>query len=88
MTQHLPNPYRREADIVADRLAGLGNAVDWPAAARTARPWVDAVRKHPPPFWAMESLLKEYPIASASRAVASWPFQICIGSCSTQPGCG
>ena len=65
MTQHLPNPYRREADIVADRLAGLGAAVDWPAAARTARPWVDAVRRHPPPFWAMESLLKEYPIASA-----------------------
>ena len=65
MTQHLPCPYRREADIVADRLACLGDGLDWPAAAQTARPWVDAVRKHPPPFWAMESLLKEYPIASA-----------------------
>jgi RHH-type transcriptional regulator, proline utilization regulon repressor / proline dehydrogenase / delta 1-pyrroline-5-carboxylate dehydrogenase len=26
---------------------------------------VQAVRKNPPPFWAMESLLKEYPISSA-----------------------
>ena len=65
MTQHLPSPYRPEAEIVAARLACLGDSLDWPAAARAARPWVDAVRKHPPPFWAMESLLKEYPIASA-----------------------
>ncbi|MCY7318287.1 MAG: L-glutamate gamma-semialdehyde dehydrogenase [Ramlibacter sp.] len=65
MTQHLPSPYRPETAIVAAHLALLEGALDWPAAARTARPWVDAVRKHPPPFWAMESLLKEYPIASA-----------------------
>src|SRR6478736_3068503 len=65
MTQHLPSPYRPEADTVAGRLAMLEGALDWPAAARVARPWVDAVRRHPPPFWAMESLLKEYPIASA-----------------------
>ena len=65
MTQHLPCPYRPETDIVADQLSLLEGALDWPAAARAARPWVDAVRKHPPPFWAMESLLKEYPIASA-----------------------
>ena len=65
MTQHLPSPYRPESDIVSARLALLEGALDWPAAARAARPWVDAVRKHPPPFWAMESLLKEYPIASA-----------------------
>jgi RHH-type transcriptional regulator, proline utilization regulon repressor / proline dehydrogenase / delta 1-pyrroline-5-carboxylate dehydrogenase len=30
-----------------------------------AAPWVRAVRENPPPFWAMESLLKEYPISSA-----------------------
>ena len=65
MTQHLPSPYQPEGEIVAARLAWLDGALDWPAATRTARPWVDAVRKHPPPFWAMESLLKEYPIASA-----------------------
>jgi RHH-type proline utilization regulon transcriptional repressor/proline dehydrogenase/delta 1-pyrroline-5-carboxylate dehydrogenase len=64
MKQHLPSPYRPEADMIATRLALLGDALDWPSAAQTARPWVEAVRKHPPPFWAMESLLKEYPISS------------------------
>jgi len=42
-----------------------GSGLDWAAAAQVAQPWVQAVRKHPPPFWAMESLLKEYPISSA-----------------------
>jgi RHH-type transcriptional regulator, proline utilization regulon repressor / proline dehydrogenase / delta 1-pyrroline-5-carboxylate dehydrogenase len=64
-TQRLPSPYRPEAAIVADRLAALRGALDWEAAARDAAPWVDAVRRHPPPFWALESLLKEYPISSA-----------------------
>ncbi len=61
----LPDPYRPEADIVADRLATLHGALDWTAAAQAARPWVQAVRENPPPFWAMESLLREYPISSA-----------------------
>jgi RHH-type transcriptional regulator, proline utilization regulon repressor / proline dehydrogenase / delta 1-pyrroline-5-carboxylate dehydrogenase len=63
--QRLPTPYRPEADVVAQRLDALRGALDWPAAAAAARPWVEAVRRHPPPFWAMESLLKEYPISSA-----------------------
>jgi hypothetical protein len=61
----LPFPYRPEADIVASHLQRLSGALDWAAAAQAAQPWVKAVRKHPPPFWAMESLLKEYPISSA-----------------------
>ncbi|MDQ6881776.1 MAG: proline dehydrogenase family protein, partial [Pseudomonadota bacterium] len=65
MTQRLPSPYRPESGIVCGQLAALQEALDWAAAAATARPWVEAVRQHPPPFWAMESLLKEYPIASA-----------------------
>ncbi|MBG9388574.1 L-glutamate gamma-semialdehyde dehydrogenase [Caenimonas aquaedulcis] len=64
-TQRLPFPYRPEAGVVGDRLRSLGGALDWAAAAQVARPWVEAVRRHPPPFWAMESLLKEYPISSA-----------------------
>ena len=63
--QRLPSPYRPEADVVAQRLEALQGALDWAAAAAAARPWVEAVRRHPPPFWAMESLLKEYPISSA-----------------------
>ena len=64
-SQRLPTPYRPEADTVAARLRTLHDALDWAAAARVAAPWVQAVRDHPPPFWAMESLLKEYPISSA-----------------------
>lgn len=62
---HLPIPYRPEADVVSHRLASLEGALDWSAAAAAATPWVEAVRRHPPPFWAMESLLREYPISSA-----------------------
>ena len=61
----LPNPYRPEASIVAQRLNTLANTLDWASAAKAAAPWVQAVRDNPPPFWAMESLLKEYPISSA-----------------------
>ncbi|WP_309684626.1 proline dehydrogenase family protein, partial [Polaromonas sp.] len=61
----LPFPYRPEADTVASLLQRLGGALDWAAAAQSAQPWVNAVRENPPPFWAMESLLKEYPISSA-----------------------
>ena len=50
---------------IASRLGSLAEALDWAAAARVAAPWVQAVRQNPPPFWAMESLLKEYPISSA-----------------------
>ena len=64
-TQRLPDPYRPEAAVVAQRLAALRSALDWADLAQTAAPWVQAVRDHPPPFWAMESLLKEYPISSA-----------------------
>ncbi|HCX81458.1 MAG: bifunctional proline dehydrogenase/L-glutamate gamma-semialdehyde dehydrogenase [Curvibacter sp. RIFCSPHIGHO2_12_FULL_63_18] len=61
----LPTPYRPESEIVAQRLQQLDGTLYWAHAARTAEPWVQAVRENPPPFWAMESLLKEYPISSA-----------------------
>ncbi len=65
VAQRLPFPYRPEAEVVARHLQSVNQALDWAAAARTATPWVQAVRDNPPPFWAMESLLKEYPISSA-----------------------
>ena len=61
----LPLPYRPEADVVAACLQSLQHALDWPAAMHVAAPWVEQVRRHPASFWAMESLLKEYPISSA-----------------------
>ncbi|RYX92310.1 MAG: L-glutamate gamma-semialdehyde dehydrogenase [Comamonadaceae bacterium] len=65
MPDRLPFPYRPEAAIVTDRLEALAGALDWASAALAAQPWVQAVRDNPPPFWAMESLLKEYPIGSS-----------------------
>jgi RHH-type transcriptional regulator, proline utilization regulon repressor / proline dehydrogenase / delta 1-pyrroline-5-carboxylate dehydrogenase len=61
----LPSPYRPERQVIEQRLQSLQGALDWAAAAHTATPWCQAVRENPPPFWAMESLLKEYPISSA-----------------------
>ena len=64
-TARLPFPYRSEAQVVAASLAVLSGRLDWPAVLAAAQPWVQAVRDKPAPFWAMESLLREYPISSA-----------------------
>jgi RHH-type proline utilization regulon transcriptional repressor/proline dehydrogenase/delta 1-pyrroline-5-carboxylate dehydrogenase len=61
----LPSTRRPEIEVVNRHLQTLAGALDWSAAAAVAAPWVRAVRESPPPFWAMESLLKEYPISSA-----------------------
>ena len=61
----LPYPYRPEVDVVEAALARLNGQLDWAPVIRTGRPWVEAVRDKPAPFWAMESLLREYPISSA-----------------------
>jgi len=59
----LPTPYREELAIVHRNVGSAAAVLDWPQVIETARPWVTAVRDNPPPFWAMESLLKEYPIS-------------------------
>ena len=66
-TSRLPAPCRDEAAVLQGLLATLrqGAGLDWAAVIDTARPWVAAVRDKPAPFWAMESLLREYPISSA-----------------------
>ena len=61
----LPFPYRPEVEVMVQLLKSLDGALNWAEAAQVAQPWVLAVRKNPPPFWAMESLLREYPISSA-----------------------
>ena len=64
-TPRLPFPYRPEAEVIAEALAALQGRLDWPAVIDAARPWVLGARAHPAPFWAMESLLREYPISTA-----------------------
>ena len=36
VAQHLPTPYRPEAEVVAQRLHSLQHALDWAAAAQVA----------------------------------------------------
>ena len=68
----LPSPYRDEIPVVNGLAASLERGpqgepalLDWPAVIAMASPWVQQVRDKPAPFWAMESLLREYPITSA-----------------------
>jgi RHH-type proline utilization regulon transcriptional repressor/proline dehydrogenase/delta 1-pyrroline-5-carboxylate dehydrogenase len=65
MNARLPFPYRDEAPVVTQLLQSLSGRLDWPVVAAAAAPWVQAVRDNPAPFWALESLLREYPISSA-----------------------
>jgi RHH-type proline utilization regulon transcriptional repressor/proline dehydrogenase/delta 1-pyrroline-5-carboxylate dehydrogenase len=60
----LPYPYRDEASVVNAALTSL-QGLEWRAVVAAATPWVEGVRASPAPFWAMESLLREYPITSA-----------------------
>jgi RHH-type proline utilization regulon transcriptional repressor/proline dehydrogenase/delta 1-pyrroline-5-carboxylate dehydrogenase len=60
--QRLPFPYQPEARALAAARARLGGP-GLGGGRRAATPWVEAVRAHPAPFWAMESLLREYPIS-------------------------
>jgi RHH-type transcriptional regulator, proline utilization regulon repressor / proline dehydrogenase / delta 1-pyrroline-5-carboxylate dehydrogenase len=61
----LPQPGRDENAVLANILPALQPALPWTPVLTRARPWVQAVRDNPAPFWAMESLLREYPISSA-----------------------
>ncbi|MCH8178449.1 MAG: L-glutamate gamma-semialdehyde dehydrogenase [Proteobacteria bacterium] len=60
----LPPPDRPETDVVRACLHSMSRTLDWPAAAAVARPWVETVRAQPEPFWALASLLREFPISS------------------------
>ncbi|AKJ32104.1 L-glutamate gamma-semialdehyde dehydrogenase [Caldimonas brevitalea] len=58
----LPAPDRPEAEVV--KQLQQQPALPWEQVKATAAPWVKAVRERPAPFWAMESLLKEYPLST------------------------
>lgn len=59
----LPSPYRDESAVLADLVSRLPDSLSWPDAVAMAWPWVQAAREKPAPFWAMESLLRDYPIS-------------------------
>ena len=61
--QRLPSPYQPEIEAARAALEAL-EGLSWPRVAAAATPWIEAVRGDPAPFWALESLLAEYPISS------------------------
>lgn len=61
----LPSPLRPERPVVEAGLRSLDGALDWRAVQAQSGPWVQGVREHPAPFWALETLLREYPLSSA-----------------------
>ncbi|MET0335279.1 MAG: L-glutamate gamma-semialdehyde dehydrogenase, partial [Rhizobacter sp.] len=65
LTPRLPSPCQDEGQLLSCLLPPLDGQLHWAEVIATAKPWVQAVRDKPAPFWAMESLLREYPISSA-----------------------
>ena len=63
--QRLPDPYGEQAPVLRAHLERVTPVLRWQDAARRAAPWVQAARENPPPFWAMERLLREFPISSS-----------------------
>jgi RHH-type transcriptional regulator, proline utilization regulon repressor / proline dehydrogenase / delta 1-pyrroline-5-carboxylate dehydrogenase len=60
----LPSPYRAEVEAARAAHASVCNALSWDRVAEKARGWIEQVRRAPAPFWALESLLAEYPLSS------------------------
>jgi RHH-type proline utilization regulon transcriptional repressor/proline dehydrogenase/delta 1-pyrroline-5-carboxylate dehydrogenase len=60
----LPSPYRPESEVV-DRLLNQLADLDWQVASQDGIDWISKVRAHPASGFALESLLREYPLSSA-----------------------
>ncbi len=60
----LPSPYRPEAEVLESLLQRL-QGLDWEAASADAVGWIERVRGAKPSSWAMESLLREFPLSTA-----------------------
>jgi RHH-type proline utilization regulon transcriptional repressor/proline dehydrogenase/delta 1-pyrroline-5-carboxylate dehydrogenase len=63
LRDRLPHPIHDEATLARQWASELQDRLDWRGVLALSRPWVDAVRAHPAPFWALETLLREYPIS-------------------------
>jgi len=60
----LPLPYRPEHEVLAGLLQQLSD-LDWALASSDAIGWIEQVRASKPSSFAMETLLREYPLSSA-----------------------
>ena len=60
----LPSPYRPESDVLDTLLARL-DGFDWGAASADGVRWIERARATQPSGFAMETLLREYPLSTA-----------------------
>ena len=58
-------PPQGSSKVAKPHLLERPQTLHWPGVVTRATPWVEAVRAHPAPFWALDSLMREYPISSA-----------------------
>ncbi|MFN3738787.1 L-glutamate gamma-semialdehyde dehydrogenase [Hydrogenophaga sp.] len=61
----LPPPDRPRSEALVELQRALGDGLDWSAVRRVASPWVQAVRAAPQPPWALDRLLRAFPLGSA-----------------------
>ncbi len=60
----LPSPYRLESDVLDTLLARL-DGLDWASASADGVRWIEQARAAKPSGFAMETLLREYPLSTA-----------------------
>ncbi|RZL00712.1 MAG: bifunctional proline dehydrogenase/L-glutamate gamma-semialdehyde dehydrogenase PutA [Rubrivivax sp.] len=65
LSDRLPLPWADEAEQVDKLRLRLQDQLDWGQVRQQCEPWVRGIRHRPPPFWALESLLQEFPLSSA-----------------------
>ncbi|MGH6648578.1 bifunctional proline dehydrogenase/L-glutamate gamma-semialdehyde dehydrogenase PutA [Aquabacterium sp.] len=65
LSDRLPLPWADEAEQVDKLRLRLQDRLDWGQVRQQCEPWVRGIRHRPPPFWALESLLQEFPLSSS-----------------------
>ena len=64
-TSRLPCSTRPEREVVQALEACWGHALTSQEVIHRGMPWVQGARQHPAPFWAIETLIQEFPLSSA-----------------------
>ena len=64
LSDRLALPWADEAAQVDKLKLRLQDKLDWGIVRQHCEPWVRGIRHRPPPFWALESLLQEFPLSS------------------------
>ena len=64
LSDRLPLPWADEVAQIDKLRLRLQVKLDWGIVRQQCEPWVRGIRHRPPPFWALESLLQEFPLSS------------------------